>query len=73
MGDKGLSQNLFELVASILAAVVVVKGIIATTPDAILLDQYGEIHGIIQLALGVVAVFTFSAVYKWIDGRNGRS
>lgn len=68
MAEKNLGRNFAELIASILAAVIVVKGIVATVPDAVLLNRYGEIYDIIQLALGVIAIGTFCATYRWLDG-----
>jgi len=47
--------------------VIAVRGLISIVPDIILRDSYGDIRGIFQLALGVLAIVVFSGVTKWID------
>lgn len=67
MDEKSLARKLFDIFASVLATAIVVKGIVAVVPDMVLLNRYGEIHGIFQLALAVIALMTFGATARWLD------
>jgi len=33
-----------------------------------LLDRYGDVQGIFQLALAVIAITIFGATWRWLEG-----
>lgn len=68
MDGKEFRRSCLGMFGGILAALVVVKGIIALVPDFLLLDGYGDVRGVFQLALGVIALGVFSATWRALDG-----
>lgn len=70
MDGQQFKRNLLGFSGGILAALIVVKGIIAIVPDAILLDRYGDVRGIFQIALAVVAITIFGASWHWLDSKE---
>ena len=67
MDGQQFKRNLLGFSGGILVALIVVKGIIAIVPDAIMLDRYGEVRGIFQLTLAVMAIAIFGAIWRWLD------
>ncbi|RVT41710.1 hypothetical protein [Sphingobium algorifonticola] len=67
MTNQDFKRSVAGACGSALAAVVVVKGIIAVVPDVILLDKYGDVRGIFQLGLAIIAITIFGAAWRWID------
>ncbi len=62
-----VKRNLVGLAGGVVAAAIVVNGILAIIPDEILRDRYGDVHGLFQLALSVIAVVVFTASWRWLD------
>jgi|GEM_PF-1260129 len=56
------------LLGGLLAAIVIVNGLMATVPDSLLRDDYGDVRGLFQLALAVIGVTSFAATWHWLDG-----
>ena len=69
MDSQHFRRNLLCFFGGILAALIVTKGIVAIVPDVILLDRYGDVRGIFQLALAVVAITVFGASWRWFSLR----
>lgn len=61
-------EGLVRFALAALAATIAVRGAASIIPDAILLDKYGDVHGVFQLAGCVLGLVTLGGVLKALDG-----